>query len=323
MRIKNLLVARNQTAELRSTNQISFQGLLNLLIVYIVWGSTYLAIRVALQGDSGFSPYILAGTRVLASGGILIAWGALCGKKLKPSRSELTTIVISGLLLWVGGIGSLTWAEQRIESGMASLLVAVIPIWVAVIESIVDRKMPDARLVAALLVGFGGTAILIIPTISAGETADLFSILLLGIAGFSWGAGSFYQSRRPIELSPEVSAGYQQLFGAVGLSILVLLKGESWSFPNLDNWLAWGYLVLFGSVIGFTAYVKTLKLVPVKIASTHAYVNPVIAVFLGWLILGESVTIWIILGSLLIFLGVAGVYKSQELDEPASAHFRK
>jgi len=290
----------------------SWPGLLNLLVVYIVWGSTYLAIRIAVQGDGGFPPYILGGMRVVAAGIILFILGIIRGEKLKPTRSELVTLFSSGLLLWVGGIGSMNWAEQRIDSGLASLMIAAVPIWVTVIEAGIDRRLPTLRMVVALIIGLSGIAILTYPTMTAGEPADVFSIFLALFAGLNWASGSTLQNRRPVSLSPMISAGYQQLFGAVGFGVIIMLKGECWVNPSLDNWLAWGYLAVFGSLLAFTAYVKALKLLPLKIVATYAYVNPVIAVFLGWLVLRETVTLWTFGGATLVLLSVAGIFRERQ-----------
>jgi drug/metabolite transporter (DMT)-like permease len=283
-------------------------GLLNLLVVYIVWGSTYLAIRVAVQEGSGFAPFILGFTRVLAGGSLLLLWGKLRGERIKPTRQEMVTLTVSGILLWVGGNGLVNWAEQRTDSGLAALIIAATPIWVTVVEALLDRKLPSWRMAGSLLIGFSGIAILTAPTLRGGVRADIFSILALLLAGLSWGSGSIYQSRRPVKLTSVVNAGYQQLIGAVGFGILVLLLGETWKSPSSEAWLAWGYLVVLGSLFAFTAFIRALRLLPTKIVMTYAYVNPVIAVFLGWLILGEKVTIWILAGALLVLLGVAGVF---------------
>jgi drug/metabolite transporter (DMT)-like permease len=286
-------------------------GLLNLLVVYIVWGSTYLAIRVAVQDEGGFAPFILGFARVLAAGGLLLLWGILRGERFQPTRKETVTLIISGLLLWVGGNGLVNWAEQRISSGLAALIIAAMPIWVAFIESVLDRKLPSWRMIGALIIGFGGIAVLTAPTFWGGVSADIWSVIGLLLAGFSWGSGSVFQSRRPMALSSVINAGYQHLIGALGFGLLVLLLGETWSTPDANAWLAWGYLVIFGSLIAFTSYLRAIKLLPMKIVATYAYVNPVIAVFLGWLILGESVTPWTLGGALLVLLGVAGIFRER------------
>jgi drug/metabolite transporter (DMT)-like permease len=304
---------RSLSTEEKSLN---LTGLLNLVVVYLVWGSTYLAIRVAVKEDGGFSPFILGFTRVIAGGSLLILWGALRGERLKPTRRETVTLVVSGLMLWVGGNGLVNWAEQRAASGVAALIIAATPIWVAIVEAIIDRKPPSWRMVAALLIGFSGIAVLTAPTLRNGVRADLIAIVALLLAGFSWGSGSVFQSRRPVELASVVNAGYQHLVGAVGFGILVVLLGETWNTPEAESWLAWGYLVVFGSLFAFTAFIRALKLLPTKIVMTYAYVNPVIAVFLGWLILKEPITIWTLGGAFLVLLGVAGVFREKERRKP-------
>ncbi len=286
-------------------------GLLNLLVVYVVWGSTYLAIRVAVNNDGGFAPFILGFTRVLAAGSLLVLWGILRGDRFKPTRNESITLFISGLLMWVGGNGLVNWAEQRITSGLAALIIAATPIWIAFIESVLDRKLPSWRMMGALIIGFGGIVALTVPTFRGGVIADIWSVIGLLLAGFCWGSGSVFQSRRPMELSSSINAGYQQLVGAFGFGLLVFLLGETWQTPDANAWLAWGYLVIFGSLFAFTSYLRAIKLLPMKIVATYAYVNPVIAVFLGWLILRESVTSWTLGGALMVLLGVAGVFRER------------
>jgi drug/metabolite transporter (DMT)-like permease len=286
-------------------------GILNLLVVYIVWGSTYLAIRVAVNEDGGFPPFILGLTRVLAGGSLLLLWGILRGERIRPNRHEMVTLAVSGLLLWVGGNGLVNWAEQRVNSGLAALIIAATPIWVAIVEAIADRKLPTGRLTGSLLIGFSGIAVLTIPTLREGVSADILSIIALLLAGLCWGGGSVFQSRRPVGLASVVNSGYQHLIGAIGFGIIVLLLGETWTTPSPDAWLAWGYLVIFGSLFAFTAFLRALKLLPTKIVMTYPYVNPVIAVFLGWLILGETVSAWTLGGAFLVLLGVAGVFRER------------
>jgi drug/metabolite transporter (DMT)-like permease len=290
---------------------INTTGLLNLFVVYLVWGSTYLAIRVAVKDEGGFSPFILGLTRVIAGGSLLLIWGALRGERIKPTKQEVLTLIVSGLMLWVGGNGLVNWAEQRTDSGLAALIIAATPIWVAIVEAVADRKLPSWRMVGALLIGFGGIAVLTVPTLRDGINANIISVIALLLAGLSWGSGSVFQSRRPVGLSSVVNAGYQHLIGAIGFGILVLTLGETWNAPSADAWLAWGYLVIFGSLFAFTSFLRALKLLPTKIVMTYAYVNPVIAVFLGWLILHEEVTSWTFGGALLVLLGVGGVFRER------------
>ena len=150
------------------------------------------------------------------------------------------------------------------------------------------------RLVGSLLIGMAGIVVLNFPVIRHGSHADLVACLILLLAVCSWGIGSVMQKRRPVTVSAEVNSGYQLLFGAFFLLAASLLSGEPRPHPTTEAWLAWGYLVVFGSVIAFTSFVKALQLLPVHVVATYAYVNPVIAILLGWLILGERITPWTI-----------------------------
>ncbi|UCF61286.1 MAG: EamA family transporter [Anaerolineaceae bacterium] len=293
--------------------QVAPAGLLHLSIIYVIWGSTYLAIRVAVREGAGFPPFTLSMTRVLLAGTLLLILGVLRRKSIRPSREDLLVLLGSGLLLWTGGNGLVTWAEQRADSGLAAMIVATTPIWTALMEAILDRRLPTLRLVLALLVGFAGILLLSVPSLRTGMRADVLAILALLGAPISWAAGSILQNRRQMSLEPQVSAGYQSLFGGLGFLVLVLVFREPRPVPTNQAWLAWGYLVLFGSVIGFTSYVQVLKLLPMSIAMTYAYVNPVIAVLLGALILGEPITLWTISGAVLVILGVAGVFRDRSM----------
>lgn len=290
---------------------LNLTGLLNLFVVYIVWGSTYLAIRVAVREGSGFTPFMMGALRVTIGGFLLLAWSVLRQKRIKPDREEFIILLFSGLLLWLGGNGLVNWAEQRADSGLAALIIAATPIWVAMVTALVDKELPTLRMVAALLVGFAGMTVLSIPTLTSGVRSDFWSIVALLGAGLSWGTGSVLQSRKPVKLDVVVSAGYQQFFGGIGLLVLALLLKEPIPNPVREAWLAWGYLVVFGSLFAFTAFVRALQLLPTKIVMTYAYINPVIAVFLGWLILRETVSLWTYGGAALVLLGVAGVFRER------------
>ena len=290
---------------------LNISGLLNLFVVYIVWGSTYLAIRVAVRDGSGFSPFMLGASRVISGGIILLVWSAIRRKRMIPNRQEFFMLLLSGLLLWFGGNGLVSWAEQRADSGLAALIIAAVPIWVAIVTAIVDRELPTIRMVAALLVGFAGIAILSVPTLTSGIQSDFWSIIALLGAGLSWGIGSVLQSRKPVSLDVEVSAGYQQALGGLGLLSMALILREPIPAPIQEAWVAWGYLLLFGSIFAFTSFVRALQLLPTKIVMTYPYVNPVIAVFLGWLILEETVSLWTFGGAALVLLGVAGVFRER------------
>ena len=278
------------------------------MVVYIVWGSTYLAIRVAVREGSGFPAFTMAGMRVLAASLILFAWAALSGKHLWVGRRALGVLAVSGVLLWLGGNGLVSWAERRADSGYSALLIGALPLWVTIMESIIDRRAPTWRLVAALLVGLAGVAVLNGPVILEGSDQDIYAALALIAAAVSWGIGVIYQKRKAPALDAEVSSGYQQLAGAFGLFLVALSTGEPRPTPISEAWVAWGYLVIFGGVIAFTSFIKALRLLPTSVVMTYAYVNPVVAVILGRLLLGEPVTAWTAAGTVLIVLGVMGVF---------------
>jgi drug/metabolite transporter (DMT)-like permease len=310
-------------AELGSARvpQVDTAGLAHLFVVYLVYGSTYLAIRVAVREGSGFPPFTLGLVRIAVASGILLLWAALRGHRLRPSRQEFWVLAVSGLLFWTAGNGLVNWAEQGADSGLAALIVASTPIWTALIEAIIDRHLPSRRFVTALLAGFAGIILLSMPALRAGRRADVLAVAALLGASASWAAGSILQSRRPIALSPQASSGYQQLFGFLGFVFLTLLVHEPRPTPSTDAWLAWGYLVLFGSVLAFTSFVQVLRRLPTSVAMTYAYVNPVIAVVLGAIILGESITSWTVGGAALVLLGVAGVFRDRYA--PASGTIAK
>ncbi|MCW5875403.1 MAG: EamA family transporter [Anaerolineales bacterium] len=293
-------------------------GLANLFVVYIVWSSTYLAIRLAVQEGAGFPPFTLGLMRAAVGAGALLLWAWLRKENLRPTRAEMVTLAVSGLLLWVGGNGLVTFAEQRTESGLAALLVASSPIWAAIIEAIADRKWPSRMLVFALFAGFVGTGLLVVPELLGGVAADILATLALVVAALAWSAGSVFQARRPVSLTPGASSAYQMVFGALGFVVLALLTGEPRPTPTTEAWWAFWYLAVVGSIFTFTAYVTALRRLPTQIVMTYAYVNPVLAVLLGSWWLQEEITPWIIAGSLFVLLGVAGVFRDRRMRQAAA-----
>ena len=298
-------------------NKLNLSGLIHLLIVYIVWGSTYLGIRVAVQEGSGFPPMIMSATRVFAGSLILVALARFIQKQsLRLTKEEWVVLSVSGLALWWGGNGLVAIAEMTVPSGYAALIIACTPIWVAVIESVLDKKRPSVFLVISLLIGVAGIAVLNWPAIISGNLNDLRGLFLLIIAGLSWGAGSIYQKRKNIHTTPEISSAVQQFTGGIALLITSFIISEPTINPVPSAWWAWGYLIVFGSVIAFTSFVKALKLLPPNVVFTYAFVNPVVAVILGFFILGEPITPWTFAGATLVIIGVVGVFKEQKNGIP-------
>jgi drug/metabolite transporter (DMT)-like permease len=289
--------------------QITPSGLANLIVVYLVWGSTYLAIRVGIRSGSGFGPYWFGGLRVITAGILLLSLGLVRKKRLFATWKELGLLMASGLLLWIGGNGLVILAEQRVASGLAALIVASTPIWVALYEALLDKKAPSPYLILALVIGFSGIAILSIPVLTSGIRADVLSVLALLLASLSWSAGLTLQSRHHFQLGKGVSSGFQQLFGGLFFLLIALIAGEGFPTPTPQAWLAWGYLVVFGSLIAFTSFVSALQQLPASLVTSYAYVNPVIAVILGWLILKEPITVWTIAGGMLVLVGVTGIFR--------------
>ncbi len=300
-----------QNRDQQSAGGAPWQGLAYLSAVYVIWGSTYLAIRVAVRSGSGFPPFTMGATRILLAGAIIFGWAALRRYPLRVTKRELGLLAASGLLLWTGGNGLVVWAEQRADSGYAALIISTVPIWVTVIETVIDRRLPSRRLVLALLVGFSGILVLTAPQLVRANKADLLALAALLLAPLSWSLGSVLQQRRPVHRPVLVNSAYQHLFGGLGFAAAMLLMQEPRPAPAPSAWLAWAYLVTVGSLIGFTSFLQALRLLPIHIATTYAYVNPVVAVILGALILHEPITPWMVGGSALVLLGVGGIFQQR------------
>lgn len=287
------------------------RGMFYLSLIYFFWGSTYLAIRIVVTGDTPIPPYLLGFMRTCLAGVILLLWSGLKDGFKLPDKKDWGLIVFSGLLIWVGGNGFVNWAEQRSESGYAALLVGALPIWMAIMESIVDKRLPSFRLMIAIFIGFAGLFVLAYPTLQSGSTADILSIIALLLAPLFWGGGSLWFQRRKPNLTTLAGAGWQQLAGAIGFLFVSQTAGEPIPTPNHQTWLGFGYLVVAGSIIAYPAYLAALRRLPMSIITTYAYVNPIVALFLGWLLLDETITLNTVLGTTLILLGVAGVFNTK------------
>lgn len=288
--------------------KISWRGVGHLCVVYLVWSSTYLAIRVAVRPGAGFPPFALAALRCLLGFPVLLLWARARGLRVRPTWPELRLLAVSGVLLWTFGNAFVAVAEQRIDSALAAILIASTPIWVALLESIVDRRIPPTLSLLALFVGFAGTGLVGYPALRGGVRADVVAVVLLLIASLSWGGGSLLQRRRAIALDSMVSAAYQMLFGGLGVLVISVGYREPMPTPSLSAWLGFAFLLVFGSIISFTSFLKALHLLPTRLVFTYGYVNPVLATFLGWTILGETISGASLLGAGLVLLGVAGAF---------------
>lgn len=287
------------------------RGLVHLGIVWVLWGSTFLAIRVAVREGSGFPPFSMAGSRVAVAGLLLLLIVRLRGKPLRATLPELLVLAASGVLLWTGGNGLVTWAEQRAESGFAALIIATVPIIVSVFEAVLDRKAPSPLLMASLATALLGVTVLSGPTLRPGGAADLASALALLAGAVSWSVGTVLQKRREVRLGYQASSAYQHLAAAVAFFMVARISGEPVSDPLPEAWYAWGYLIVFGSIVGYSSYIQSIRLLPLSLATTNAFVNPVIAVALGALLLGERLTPATLVGAALVLAGVAGVFRDR------------
>jgi drug/metabolite transporter (DMT)-like permease len=201
------------------------------------------------------------------------------------------------------------WAEQRIDSALAALLITTTPIWVAVMDAVLSRRSVNRSLIWALMLGFSGVVVLSIPSLQEGASGDLLSVLAMLGAAFSWSLGTVLQSRNQVSLGSTANSAYQQLFGGLGFVVIVALIQEPQPTPSVAAWWGWLYLVVAGSLLAFTSFVQALRQLPTEVVMTYTYINPVIAVILGALILDEQITIWTVSGALLVLLGVAGVFR--------------
>jgi drug/metabolite transporter (DMT)-like permease len=250
---------------------------------------------------------------------ILLVTARLQGARMKPTPFEWLSIAVSGILMWLGGHGLILWAEQYAASGLSCLMASSAPIWATVVELVLYRKRPSLSLVAALLLGFAGVAVLSASSLSGSVPIGFWVMAGLVVGPLCWALGSVFQARRPIDLSPVVMSGYQHVVAFFGFFAVALALGEPMPHPTPEAWMAWIYLVIFGSVVAFTSFIVTLRLLPISIAMTYAYVNPVLALLLGRLVLAEPITTNTLLGAGLVILGVFAVFKvKQETGNRAS-----
>jgi drug/metabolite transporter (DMT)-like permease len=288
-----------------------------LVVVYVVWGSTYLAIRVVVEAH--IPPMLGMASRFLAAAVLLAAflvlksgWG-----RLRVTRRELLGAGVVGMLLLAFGNGAVAVAEQTVPSGLAALLVAAVPLWLILLR-VGSGERPRLLTWLGVLIGFAGAALL---ALSGGHTsAKPLSVAILVIGTISWALGSRFSPRLGLPGDPLVASLYEMMVGGTAMVLVGLLRGEAGrlhvSAIDGKGWFALIYLVGFGSLLAYSAYAYLLANAPISLIATYAYVNPVVAVFLGWLILAERVTLEIVLGGAVVVLGV-GLVVSAERRRPA------
>src|SRR5712692_930794 len=280
--------------------------LLAFAAVYVVWGSTYLAIRIGVES---FPPLVMAGLRHITVG--LFLYPILRRKTgIRPTAANWRAAIVTGALLLFIGNGGLSWAEQTVPSGIASLLVASVSLWLVIVDWLRPGGIkPVPRVAMGLLLGFAGLALLVGPThLGGSERVDPRGAAVLVVASLAWACGSLYSKHGKMPSSPMLAVAMQSLTGGVILLIAGLLAGEFSRLHlgaiSLRSWLALGYLIVFGSGIGFSAYIYILHKSTAARVGTYAFVNPVVALFLGWFIVGETITLRTVVAAAVILTAV-------------------
>ncbi|MFE1904362.1 EamA family transporter [Streptomyces gardneri] len=280
-------------------------------IVYVVWGSTYLGIRIVVET---MPPFLSAGVRFVTAGLLLtgiIAWRQ-GPAALKVTRRQLGSAVLIGLLLILGGNGLVVLAETSIPSGLAALLISVVPAWVVLLKAASGQR-PTVGGLAGVALGLVGLAVLTLPGLS-GEV-KVGGVVLVVVATLLWSVGSFSSARLPMPANPFTASAYEMIAGGLGGLTVAFVRGEQ---HGLDvtavsgrSWAALAYLIVFGSLIAFTAYAWLLQAAPLSLVATYAYVNPVVAVALGALVLGEALSWPIVLGGAIVVGGVCLIVSTE------------
>ncbi len=283
--------------------------------VYLLWGSTYLAIKYAV---ATMPPFLLAGSRFVLAGSILMLAGRASATYERPTLAQWRTSLIVGSMLLAGGNGLVVLSERTLPSSLAALLIASEPFWIVLLGWWwLGQARPSGRVVLGLLLGFGGVYLLVGEQLTAGSgRAQLVGVGLVLLAAFSWAAGSIYGLRAPRPRSPVLASGMQMLAGGALLLLLGTATGEWRGLEpgrfGAAAWLGWGYLVVFGSLVAFTAYSWLLQHAPPARVATYAYVNPVVAVLLGWVLLGEKMTVQMLVGAAVIVGSVVLITTQQK-----------
>ncbi len=287
--------------------------------VYIIWGSTYLAILYAIET---LPPLVMAGVRFLIAGGVLYTWAYFRGAE-RPTFVNWRAAGIVGALLLLGGNGAVVWAEQRVPSGIASLLVATLPLWMVLLEwSRPEGRRPTIGVAAGIALGLAGLMVLIGPGLtSATGGVDPVGAGVLLFGSLSWAAGSLYARGAPLPKGGTLATGMEMLAGGALLLLAGLARGEAAAWDpgavSASSLIALLYLITFGSLIGFTAYIWLLGVVQPAHVATYAYVNPIVAVLLGWAIAGETITSRTLVAAAIIVGAVALITSRRR--EPKSA----
>jgi drug/metabolite transporter (DMT)-like permease len=282
-----------------------------LSIVYVLWGGTYVAIRVMVED---VPPLLGAGLRFAIAGVAMLGFLAARGRRIRVAPRSLAAAALIGLLLPAGGNGLVTVAERDVPAGLAALLIASVPLWVVLLRSTVGGERVARGTLVGVAVGFCGLAVLLLPGSRPAE-ATVGGILLVLVAACSWATGSFLSPRLALPPDPLVSTGWQMIAGGGAMLAGALLSGEANDLHLAHTapkaLLAFAYLVVCGSLVAFTAYAWLLQNVPISKVATYAYVNPLVAVFFGWVLLDEELSAGTLAGAALIVASVATIVRRE------------
>jgi drug/metabolite transporter (DMT)-like permease len=288
-----------------------------LLILYVVWGSTYFAIKEAI---GSIPPFLMAAVRFLIAGTVLFSVAVRRGNRAadRPGpRQWMAAAIVGGALLTVANGGVVLAEDRGVATGIVALVVATVPLWMAIIDRVVTGQRLRRPVVAGLLIGFAGLALLVV---RGGGRVELAGTVIVVVASFSWAAGSVYARQAPLPSRPLVGSGMEMLCGGAFMLVVGLATGELHDLHpahvTLASLLGLAYLITFGSIIAFSAYVWLLHRARLSLVSTYAYVNPVIAAFLGWTFLSEPITARTLVASAIIVVGVALIVTTRSA-EPA------
>ncbi len=286
------------------------QIVLAFAAVYVLWGSTYLAIRFGVET---IPPFLMAGMRHSVAGILLFAWVRLSGTPAPAPRQWLPAAVVGALLL-LGGNGLVSWAEKRVPSGLAALIVASVPIWLTLLHGLQKRSRPHGVVILGLAAGLAGLAFLVAPgKFAGGSHVDLAGAGALLSAALFWAIGSLYARRAKLPSSTLLATAMEMLTGGAALLLVSGLlqewRGFSLGDVSTRSWLALGYLIVAGSLVGFTAYIFLLGATTPARVGTYAYVNPIVAVFFGWAFASEAVTARMVIAALAILGAVAVIIR--------------
>jgi drug/metabolite transporter (DMT)-like permease len=287
-----------------------------LVSVYVAWGATYLAIRVTVRT---IPPLMSASVRFLIAGALMYGWAVLRGDRAgdRPTLVHWRSAFVIGAAMLFGGNGIVSLAEQTVPSGITALLIATVPLWMVLMARFALGERVTWRETLGIVVGFGGAALLAQPAFDG--RLDLLGVVLLLVASISWAAGSLYARRAPLPDRPLVGVGMEMLAGGVILAVASVVAGELGDLEltaiSGESLAGLAYLIVGGSLVGFASYVWLLRVARTSLVATYAYVNPVVAVFLGWLILSERITVQTLIAGGVILAAVAIIVSARGAKE--------